>query len=76
MKPCFGDLWGFGCQIPALRDKKETIHVDLCVRSHPSICVCVRARLCVCLRHVDGCSEAVAEAASSHRYLILVGFVM
>lgn len=32
--------------------------------------------VCVCLRHVDGCSEAVAEAASSHRYLILEGFVM
>lgn len=63
VKPCIGDLWGFGCQILLLRwkKKKERIHVDLCVHAHTY----------VCLRHVDGCSEAAVEAASSHLHLIL-----
>lgn len=45
VKPCIGALWGLGCQILLLRDKKETIHVDLCVCAHtlPSVFV----RVCV-----------------------------
>lgn len=34
------------------------------------------SHVCVYLTHVDGCSEVVVRAASSHPYLILGGFVM